>query len=152
MITVYRFAHQKYNNDLTGTGAKIYGGRWNDIGIAALYTSYTISLALVELFIHKNTFTDIVLNQLLEITVDAEISHTINYKKLKSNWKNDVEYCRYIGSEILLNENAFAISVPSAIIEQESNVILNPTAKDFNKKVKIKKINTFEFDERLFKK
>ena len=70
MITVYRFVPKQFIDDLSGKCAMLYGVRWNSIGLLAVYTSYTISLALVELFIHKQTFQDILENQLMEITID----------------------------------------------------------------------------------
>ncbi|MBC7587780.1 MAG: RES domain-containing protein [Chitinophagaceae bacterium] len=151
MITVYRFAPEIFSNDLSGAGARIYGGRWNSIGIPAIYTSFTISLALVELFIHKRTYEEIVVNQLMEITIADTIHQSIDHHKIKNNWQNDASYSQYMGSEFLLHKKSLGIKVPSAIIEQESNVVLNPLAPDFNKKVKIKTVKPFLFDGRLFK-
>lgn len=150
MITVYRFAPTMYSNDLSGNGAKLYGGRWNSIGTPAIYTSFTISLALVELFIHKKTYEEIIVNQLMEITINDTIETKIDYQKLKQNWQEDASYCQYIGNQFLAMEQVGMI-VPSAVIEQENNLVLNPLSKDFLKKVKIKKIKSFSFDDRLFK-
>jgi RES domain-containing protein len=150
MITVYRFAPTIYSNDLSGNGAKLYGGRWNSIGTPAIYTSFTISLALVELFIHKKTYEEIIVNQLMEITINDTIETKIDYQKLKTNWQDDAGYCQYIGNQFLAMEQVGMI-VPSAVIEQENNLVLNPLSKDFLKKVKIKKIKSFSFDDRLFK-
>lgn len=150
MITVYRFAPIIYSNDLSGNGAKLYGGRWNSIGTPAIYTSFTISLALVELFIHKKTYEEIIVNQLMEITINDTIETKIDYHKLKNNWQDDAGYCQYIGNQFLAMEQVGMI-VPSAVIEQENNLVLNPLSKDFLKKVKIKKIKSFSFDDRLFK-
>ena len=36
----------------TGIGARVYGGRWNHIGTAIVYTSDSLALAAMELFIH----------------------------------------------------------------------------------------------------
>lgn len=151
MITVYRFAPERFSTDLSGTGAKLFGGRWNSIGVPAVYTSFTISLALVELFIHKNTYDEILINHLMEITIADNISTKIDYNKLKQNWQNDESYCQYIGNQFLTAPTTIGMSVPSAIIEQENNLVLNPMSKDFNKKVKIKKVKPFLFDGRLFK-
>lgn len=151
MITVYRFAPSIYSNDLSGYGAKLYGGRWNSIGTPAVYTSFTISLALVELFIHKKTYEEIIVNELMEITIADIIESKIDYQKLKDNWQDDAGYCQYIGNQFLAQQQDVGIIVPSAIIEQENNLVLNPLSKDFLKKVKIKKIKSFSFDERLFK-
>jgi RES domain-containing protein len=151
MITAYRFAPLIFSNDLSGNGAKLFGGRWNSQGIPAIYTSLSISLALVELFIHKKTYDEIVVNQLMEISIAEDITSEIDYRKLKRNWQQDENYCQYMGNEFLVNKSSIILKVPSAIIEEENNLVLNPMAKDFSKKVKVKKITPFSFDKRLFK-
>lgn len=151
MITVYRFAPEMFSNDLSGNGARFFGGRWNNIGIPAVYTSFTISLALVELFIHKRTYEEITVNHLMEITISDTVQHSINHTKIKKGWQNDEAYCQYMGSEFLQQKSAVCIQVPSAVIEEESNLVLNPLAPDFNKKVKVKNVKPFLFDGRLFK-
>lgn len=50
MIT-YRIVRQKYA-DLAGEGARLYGGRFNPIGIPAVYSSQSISLSLLEILVH----------------------------------------------------------------------------------------------------
>ena len=151
MITVYRFVPKQYIDDLSGKGAMLYGGRWNSIGLPAVYTSYTISLALVELFIHKQTFQDILVNQLMEITVDDTITNIIENKKLKKYWQSDAQYSQLMGNDFLTNPQNLCLQVPSAIIEEENNMVLNPQHKDFYKKVQIKQVRPFSFDNRLFK-
>ena len=116
MITVYRFASKQYMDDLSGKGAMLYGGRWNSIGLPAVYTSFTISLALVELFVHKQTFEDIVINQLMEITVDDTLKNIIEYKKLKKYWQSDAQYSQLMGNDFLSNSQNLCLQVPSAII------------------------------------
>ncbi|MDE3145272.1 MAG: RES domain-containing protein [Bacteroidota bacterium] len=151
MITVYRFAPVQFANDLSGEGARLFGGRWNSQGFPAVYCSFTISLALVELFIHKRTYEEIKVNQLMEIEIGSTVDAIIDYKKLKTNWQQDENYCQFMGNEFLSDKNHLALKVPSSVIEQELNIVLNPLAKDFSKKIKIKKISTFNFDNRLFK-
>ena len=46
-MIVYRFAHPKFAHDLSGTGARLKGGRWNTAGTPVIYTSECISLALL---------------------------------------------------------------------------------------------------------
>lgn len=45
-------AKGKYARDLSGAGARIYGGRWNEKGIAVVYTASSPALATVELLVH----------------------------------------------------------------------------------------------------
>ena len=59
MITLYRFAHEKYKDDLSGDGARLFGARWNSKGNPVVYTSNAISLALLELLIHSISYDEI---------------------------------------------------------------------------------------------
>ena len=151
MITLYRFAHEKYKDDLSGEGARLYGARWNSKGYPVVYTSTTISLSLLELFIHKASYDEIVSNFLITIEVNIEIEiPEIKQSKLKAGWINDESNTRWMGDEFLKSRSSLLLKVPSAIIPEETNVLINPKHPDF-KKAKIKTSRAFEFDARLFK-
>lgn len=51
-MTVFRLTAEKFKNDLTGKGAEIYGGRWNPVGYALLYTSQSRALASLEIMVN----------------------------------------------------------------------------------------------------
>ena len=51
-MTVYRLCKQAHINDLSGTGAEINGGRWNNKGLPALYTACSRALAVLEVAVH----------------------------------------------------------------------------------------------------
>jgi len=51
-MTVYRIAKTKHIRNLSGTGARMHGGRWNRKGIGILYTSESRALATVEYLVH----------------------------------------------------------------------------------------------------
>jgi len=51
-VIVYRIAKTRYIYDLTGAGARLYGGRWNQKGIGMIYTSENRSLASLEFLVH----------------------------------------------------------------------------------------------------
>ena len=73
-MIVYRFSHPNYAHDLSGTGAKLKGGRWNVIGLPLLYTSESISLSLLEVLANANTLEELQLLELVEIEIPSNAS------------------------------------------------------------------------------
>jgi RES domain-containing protein len=106
-MIAYRFSSKQFIADLSGEGARLYGGRWNHKGIPALYTSLTISLALLELLIHSASYDEIKNNVFAIIELPDKDIVEINTSGLKKNWWTDEAYTKYIGSEFLKNENSF---------------------------------------------
>ena len=150
-MIVYRFSHPKYAHDISGIGAKLKGGRWNSIGLPLLYTSESISLGLLEVLANANTLEELQSLQLVEIEIPSNASvHQLQLSQLKKEWWKDFEYSKWIGSEIIKENKVLVIKCPSAIIEIESNYLINPLHTSF-KKVGINVIKDFRFDERLFK-
>jgi RES domain-containing protein len=149
-MILYRFAHHLFADDLTGTGAKLHCGRWNNIGTNVLYTSGSISLALLEILVNAGSFEALQPFKLIQLTLpDTAIKYQINIKNLKKNWHQDIGYTQWMGTEILQEKKALVIECPSAIIPQESNFLLNPLHKDYSK-IRMKEVRDFYFDERLF--
>lgn len=150
-MIVFRISNTEYSSDINGTGAKLFGARWNSKGIPALYTSESISLAVLEMLVHTN-FKDYSIElDLLYIKLPDTLSVTsVSLNSLKKNWAADVEYTRYIGDEIFRQKDTLLVKVPSAVIREEYNYLANPLHADF-KKIKIIKTKSFSPDERLFK-
>lgn len=149
-MTLYRFAKQIYSNDISGTGAKKLGGRWNSPGLPVVYTSCTISLSLLELLVYHSAYEEIRVNILMRIEIPDIPAPSLTHKSLKQNWQKDIDYSRFIGNEFLKSKKSLLLKVPSVIIPEEYNVLLNPSHPDF-KKVKVIKASPFQFDARLFK-
>jgi RES domain-containing protein len=152
-MIVYRLAAKEYIDDRTGTGAKLFGGRWNPIGKACIYTSEHISLALLEKFVHANHQENMKRIALLRIALPEDpnlIFHT-DQNLLKASWVSDIIYSQWIGEQVLSDPSVVAFSVPSAIVPGERNYILNPFSKDFAK-VEFQQVTDFETDFRLLSK
>ena len=149
-MIVYRFSHPKYADDISGTGAKLVGGRWNLPGTALVYTSASISLALLEVLVNASTLEQLQVIQLMEIELPETGFHEVNKARLKKNWWNDFEYTQWMGSEIIRSNAPLIIQCPSVVVDKEHNYLLNPAHAQYNM-VKIKASNSFRFDERLFK-
>ena len=149
-MTVFRICNPQFSEDISGTGAKLYGGRWNSKGIAALYVSEHISLSVLEMLVH-NRFTDFAIELSL---MHIFITDTMNIKevknnKLKTDWVNDIDYTRFMGDQFIKAGTHPILKVPSAVIKEEHNFIINPLHVDF-KKIKIMQTVSFSTDKRLF--
>ncbi len=150
-MIVYRFAHPKFANDLSGNGARLKGGRWNNVGTPVIYTSATISLALLEVLANALTLDELQLMRLMEIELPiSEKQQQISLQNLKNNWYLDFDYTQWLGSEILRSKETLHFQCPSALVQSEYNYLINPLHPAF-KKVTIKRTAPFHFDERLFK-
>jgi len=150
-MIVYRFAHRKFAGELSGTGARLKGGRWNPPGIPVIYTSESISLALLEVLANAGTLQELQLLQLIEIDIpNIPDRQEIKLINLKKNWFYDFDYTQWMGQEILKTQKSVLLQCPSAIVHKEHNYLINPQHPDF-KKIKLHHATDFYFDERLFK-
>lgn len=147
-MIIYRLATSEFADNLLGEGAKIYGGRWNPVGVAALYISEFISLSILEILVRANKFTSPDTYTLLSIHIPENPITIIDLKKLKRGWQDQIEYTQSIGEDFLKTNRALTLKVPSAIVPQEHNFIVNSLHKDF-KKVKIMHSELLELDKRL---
>jgi RES domain-containing protein len=148
-MTVFRISNPLYSNDISGMGAKLNGSRWNSKGLAILYTSASISLAMLEMLVHTNFEEYAIELDLIYIDIpDSLECKEIKAAKLKTNWVGDVSYTKFIGDEFIKSIQTPLLKIPSAIIEEEYNYLANPLHPDF-KKIKIAKIKSFRPDKRL---
>lgn len=152
-MEVFRLTSAKYAQDLSGTGAKIHGGRWNQKGEAVLYTAGSRALALVEVLVHlTNAFLPINY-QLITIYIPDDSILEIPSKSLPKDWKNiePSESSKKITNNWLTENEYLVLKVPSVVVEGEFNYLVNPSHTDFSK-IKILKTEPFSFDERLIHK
>lgn len=148
-MIVYRFSNINYKDDISGTGAKMYGGRWNEPGVAALYSSSTISLSLLEVLVNAQTLKELKSLALLKLEIPKSLVSSVQkLTTLKKNWYEDFDYTRWIGTEFCKAGNNLLLEYPSAVVHEEMNYLINPEHKEF-KKVKILSSNDFYFDDRL---
>ncbi len=149
-MIVYRITNSRYSNDITGTGAKLMGGRWNSKGVPLLYVSEHISLAVLEMLVNTKFKDFIIPLDLISIQIPEKVTQgEISLKKMKKDWKTDYGYTRFMGDEFIKNKQSLLLKIPSVVITEEFNYLVNPLHPDF-KKIKIIETRSFKTDERLF--
>ncbi len=147
-MIIYRLTTGKYVNDISGEGARLNGGRWNPVGIAALYGSQHISLCILEILARANKNTSPDSYTLISLEISDQSIIEIQLKKLKADWQIDLEYTHWIGEEFLKGNQSLTLKVPSAIVPQEYNYLINPRHAAFEN-VKVIKAELLELDKRL---
>lgn len=152
-MIVYRLCKSIYSKDLSGKGAEICGGRWNTKGTPMIYTSESRALCLAELAVHLPLGiipTDFVMVS-IQLPDNAKFK-TLNPKDLPQNWASippDVT-TQFLGSEFIRANSLLFMKVPSAIVHDEWNILINPNHKLIDS-VHIVDVKPFAFDGRLFK-
>lgn len=152
MITVYRIVKSEYNaNAFDGEGARRYGGRWNEIGTAMVYTSESLSLASLELFVQLDLIPS---NKMNFVSIKASLPQALikTANDLPPNWMmNPIPLESQAFGSLWLNEKTSAVlKVPSILIPSEFNYLINPNHPDF-RQIKIDSPIPFSFDFRMWK-
>lgn len=150
MRTVWRLCAGRHaRNALSGDGARVFGGRWNDKGISLVYTSSTLALAVVEILVHVDEVpVDFVA---IRIDIPARIDiEKLSARRLPRNWRAHPAPARLqrMGTEWAQSLRSLALEVPSAVIPQERNVLINPLHPGRSILV-VHKPERFVFDRRL---
>ncbi|MDB5008674.1 MAG: hypothetical protein JWP45_3067 [Mucilaginibacter sp.] len=149
-MVLYRIVSCDYAGDLTGTGARLYGGRWNSEGKPAIYLASSRSLAVLEVLVHLPPL--MIPNNycLVEIQVPDDSFTTISIDDLPANWR-DISpplALKQQGDDFLKKQEHLLMKLPSSIVPMEYNYLLNPLHPDI-RKVEILGKNPFNFDGRL---
>lgn len=150
-MIVYRICVKEFSNDLSGSGAMRYGGRWNTKGNAVLYTSSSCALATVEYAVHLRLGNSYDEFRLVSIEIpEGSVSRQIGYEDLDNNWKCFPFHfsTQRIGNDWLKSKESLVLKVPSVVVPREFNCLINPQHDDFHA-VKIVGNEPFVFDKRL---
>jgi RES domain-containing protein len=155
MITAWRIAKQTYQfTGSSGEGARIYGGRWNPIGIPVIYTAESLSLATLEIIVHLER-EQLLYKRFVKIPVTFETSlvFPLSRKKLPKDWNSlpPSESTQKIGQKWIEQAKHAVLKIPSTVISEEHNLLINPAHPDFSA-IEIGEPQRFEFDERLIEK
>lgn len=151
-MKIYRISSSEYINDLSGTGARLYGGRWNERGTALLYCSENVSLAILEILVHFDGLTVPENLELLHLELpDEQILNfsTSKFNKIRKSKDAEFQFVKE-GQLWIKSKKSLALKVPSIITPRESNILINPNHSNF-KTLKKKKKEKLELDQRLFK-
>ncbi len=149
-MEIYRITLTRYAQTLKASGAD---GRWSREGIHVIYSAYSRSLACLENIIHrgseglKRDFCTMVIHVPDNVSIKS-----IKTKDLRNNWYQSTpyarEYCQMIGNDWVKSNDSCVLRVPSVIIKEEHNYVINTLHPDFSE-IELVGIEPFFFDPRL---
>lgn len=133
-----------------GEGARLYGGRWNSPGTAAVYTSQSVSLAVLELLVHLHSSHLLTSYCLIPVDFSDSLVEVVDPASLPSHWREfpASSALREIGDQWAAERRSVVLQVPSAIVPNENNQLILPSHRDFGQ-VTIGPPTPFQFDTRL---
>lgn len=148
-MIVFRLARREYAQDLTGIGAEKLGGRWNSRGNPVLYTASSRALCLTEWLVHTPSVK--MPEQLVMVQLALPDTSTIyHFKSLPEDWFRFPQplSTRAMGDTWLIKAENLIAAVPSAVVPEEFNYLINPKHPDI-KSVRILSVDAFRLDERF---
>lgn len=140
-------------DEMTGAGARISGGRWNRPGNAMLYCGANIALATLESFVHFGEDALPLNRYLVEIDVPDEVwKRAADMRNPPVGWQAipPGAISLDIGDNWVKANTSALMVVPSVIVPEEYNVLINPLHPDTNK-LKARKLRQWTYDSRLRK-
>ncbi len=151
MKTAWRLSKAKHGNDLSGTGAAINGGRWNNKDLSALYLGENPAICCLEHFVNASgpPSTAMMLTQ-LELPEYEYLYWEPN--ELPPGWDNkpaDTPSMEF-GSAWLQSVSHLGLIVPSAVLPVQKNLVINPHHPAWPR-IKILEMKDFFYDPRMFR-
>ena len=122
-------------DDLSGVGAALTGGRWNDIGTPMVYASSSRALACLETLVHLNAAALPLNRYIVEIPVPDPVWNAavqIAAEELPVGWDAEpagMTSLRF-GTEWVRRSKSALMLVPSVIVPEEHNILINPAHPD----------------------
>ena len=151
-MIVYRLARKAFKDDLKGIGAEKFGGRWNNIGVPLLYTCQHRSLAVLEVAAHMQLTQMPMDFYMVEIEIPDNDIRIVSEHQLPYKWMENPHnsLTQNFGDDFVRVNKFVAMRVPSTIVKQEFNLLINPNHIKANK-IEIVKSYPFVMDGRLLR-
>jgi len=150
-MIVYRIEREKYlSSTLSGVGASLTKGfRWNSLHTKLVYSAESRALATLEIAVHLDLSEDLPMDRHyveIEIPDDILISE-VNPNNLPMNWNSNppTTFTQIIGDDFVEQGYAAVLKVPSSIVPDEYNYLINPHHPD-TKRIVIRRTHAMDFE------
>ncbi len=150
-MEVFRISMAEHAGGLFASGSP---NRWNKRGQFVIYAGSSRALSTLELIVHQAYIIPTAKYKVMVISIpeDKRFIREIRLNELPRDWRTMAAYpfLQEIGSAWYESRKTLMLKVPSVIIPNESNYIINTRHPDFQQKVHLEKTENFFWDKRLF--
>ena len=153
-MQLFRIAKTVYIRDLSGAGPRRYGGRWNHRGTAVIYVAESRSLATLEYLVHVPLPYEPLGLSIATLSVpDGATERELRLSELPADWNRFPAQSGLadLGSEWVRGNESLLLRVPSAVVDDEFNLVINPAHPEMAD-VSIEDVTPYAFDERLVRR
>jgi RES domain-containing protein len=151
-MRIWRICRARHAGEaFSGEGARRFGGRWNSRGVPMVYSSTSLALAAIELFVHLEP------NQQPDdlVAIAAQLPEGEPARRLAPGdlpagwWTDDLNPPQALGDRWIREKSSLAMEVPSAALRMEWNVLINPLHPRVAE-LRVESPQPFAFDARMF--
>lgn len=154
MVRAWRIVKARYADAaFDGEGARLLGGRWNSPGTAMVYTSDSPALAALELLVGLDDASFLYGFVLRGVEIPERSIATLDPALLPASWQTSPappELAR-LGDDWIRSGRSAALRVPSAVVPQQTNLLLDPRHRDFAT-LRFGPPESFRLDRRLLRR
>jgi RES domain-containing protein len=141
LTTAWRICRRPFA-DLSGEGARLYGGRWNSPGRAVVYAAEAAALAVLEVRVHLDLDWSLLPADYVLVAIDLD---ALPIESLEDAPADPVAF----GDAWLASFRSPVLGVPSALVRESRNLLINVAHPEASKAT-VASIRPFAFDERLW--
>lgn len=134
-MRVWRICKKRWKKSaFDGEGARRAGGRWNHKGTPVVYTSSSLALAALQLFVHlepEEAPDDLIA---IDLLIPDDMSfREIDVSELPPNWRDYPAPAKLkeLGTDWIKSANSLMLMEPSVAIPHETNALINPAHPEF---------------------
>ncbi|MGA2740128.1 MAG: RES family NAD+ phosphorylase [Bryobacteraceae bacterium] len=149
MPSLWRLYRAQYGPGLDGIGGTFADGRWHTLGERVVYFGGSAAIVVLERMAHTDPdlLPDDLRLALFEFPEPVQETK-VEFATLPANWNKDENATRSIGGRWRQRLSSCLLAVPSAILPEESNFVLNPEHPEA-KRLRLVRERPFTFDPRL---
>jgi len=153
-MSIWYRAHttKSVKNVFSGDGGLYVAGRWNHKGRRVVYCSQSISLCSLEWLAHNGLSVSGFSYYKYQIEIPSKLILKIKHSDLPKSWNRSppTRITRDLTEEKLFNQSKYlAITVPSVMVPEENNLVINPLHNSFDSAIKsIKTLGSYAAPKR----